>query len=49
MTRGADFRAILSRLEPLLGPSEGDVFGQSVQGEVARQPVFDPSGERIRG
>ena len=28
---------------------EVDVFGQWVQGEVAREPLFDPSGERIRG
>jgi 4-methylaminobutanoate oxidase (formaldehyde-forming) len=28
---------------------EVDVFGEWVAGEVAREPLFDPSGERVRG
>ena len=30
-------------------PVEIDIFGQSVPGEVAREPLFDPAGERVRG
>ncbi len=33
-----------------LGASvEVDIFGQWIAGEVAREPLFDPQGERIRG
>ncbi len=28
---------------------EVDVFGEWVPGEVAREPLFDPTGERVRG
>jgi 4-methylaminobutanoate oxidase (formaldehyde-forming) len=28
---------------------EVDIFGQWVAGEVAREPLFDPQGERVRG
>jgi glycine cleavage system aminomethyltransferase T len=28
---------------------ELDIFGQWVGGEVAREPLFDPGGERVRG
>jgi glycine cleavage system aminomethyltransferase T/glycine/D-amino acid oxidase-like deaminating enzyme len=28
---------------------EVDIFGQWVAGEVAREPLFDPKGERVRG
>jgi glycine cleavage system aminomethyltransferase T/glycine/D-amino acid oxidase-like deaminating enzyme len=28
---------------------EVDIFGQWVPGEVAREPLFDPKGERVRG
>jgi len=28
---------------------EVDIFGQWIAGEVAREPLFDPKGERIRG
>jgi 4-methylaminobutanoate oxidase (formaldehyde-forming) len=28
---------------------EVDVFGEWVAGEVAREPLYDPSGERVRG
>jgi glycine cleavage system aminomethyltransferase T len=27
---------------------EIDIFGQWVEGEVAREPLFDPKGERVR-
>jgi 4-methylaminobutanoate oxidase (formaldehyde-forming) len=27
---------------------EVDVFGSWVGGEVAREPLFDPAGERVR-
>ena len=27
---------------------EVDIFGRWVAGEVAREPLFDPSGERVR-
>ena len=27
---------------------EIDIFGQWVPGEVAREPLFDPAGERVR-
>jgi glycine cleavage system aminomethyltransferase T/glycine/D-amino acid oxidase-like deaminating enzyme len=27
---------------------EVDIFGRSVRGEVAREPLFDPTGERVR-
>ncbi|MHB8235558.1 MAG: glycine cleavage T C-terminal barrel domain-containing protein, partial [Solirubrobacteraceae bacterium] len=30
-------------------PVEVDVFGRWVDGEVAREPLFDPKGERVRG
>jgi glycine cleavage system aminomethyltransferase T/glycine/D-amino acid oxidase-like deaminating enzyme len=30
-------------------PVEIDIFGDWVAGEVAREPLFDPKGERIRG
>ena len=30
-------------------PVEIDIFGRWVEGEVAREPLFDPKGERIRG
>ena len=30
-------------------PIEVEIFGEWVQGEVAREPLFDPQGERIRG
>jgi glycine cleavage system aminomethyltransferase T len=26
-----------------------DIFGQWVAGEVAKEPLFDPKGERVRG
>jgi glycine cleavage system aminomethyltransferase T/glycine/D-amino acid oxidase-like deaminating enzyme len=29
-------------------PVEIDIFGRSVRGEVAREPLFDPKGERVR-
>jgi len=29
-------------------PVEVDIFGEWVGGEVAREPLFDPKGERIR-
>ena len=28
---------------------EVDLFGEWVAGEVAREPLFDPRGERVRG
>lgn len=28
---------------------EVDIFGQWVAGEIAREPLFDPKGERVRG
>ena len=28
---------------------EIDIFGEWVPGEVAREPLFDPKGERVRG
>ena len=28
---------------------EVDIFGQWVRGEVAKEPLFDPKGERVRG
>ena len=28
---------------------EVDIFGQWVPGEVMREPLFDPAGERVRG
>jgi 4-methylaminobutanoate oxidase (formaldehyde-forming) len=30
-------------------PVEVDVFGRWVGGEIAREPLFDPKGERVRG
>ena len=27
---------------------EVDIFGEWVTGEVAREPLFDPKGERVR-
>ncbi len=30
-------------------PVEVDIFGEWVGGEVAAEPLFDPSGERVRG
>ena len=30
-------------------PVEVDIFGEWVAGEVAKEPLFDPRGERIRG
>jgi 4-methylaminobutanoate oxidase (formaldehyde-forming) len=30
-------------------PVEVDIFGQWVSGEVAREPLVDPKGERVRG
>jgi 4-methylaminobutanoate oxidase (formaldehyde-forming) len=30
-------------------PVEVDIFGQWIAGEVAREPLFDPKGERVRG
>ena len=30
-------------------PVEVDLFGDWVAGEVAREPLFDPQGERVRG
>jgi glycine cleavage system aminomethyltransferase T/glycine/D-amino acid oxidase-like deaminating enzyme len=30
-------------------PVELDIFGRVVAGEVAREPLFDPAGERVRG
>jgi glycine cleavage system aminomethyltransferase T/glycine/D-amino acid oxidase-like deaminating enzyme len=30
-------------------PVEVDIFGRWVAGEVAREPLFDPKGERVRG
>ena len=30
-------------------PVEVDIFGRWVAGEVAREPLFDPAGERVRG
>ena len=26
-----------------------EIFGARIEGEVAREPLFDPEGERIRG
>ena len=26
-----------------------EIFGEWVSGEVAREPLFDPDGERVRG
>jgi 4-methylaminobutanoate oxidase (formaldehyde-forming) len=26
-----------------------EIFGEWVEGEVAREPLFDPEGERVRG
>jgi glycine cleavage system aminomethyltransferase T len=31
------------------GAVEIDVFGEWVAGEVTREPLFDPKGERVRG
>jgi glycine cleavage system aminomethyltransferase T len=28
---------------------EVDIFGEWVAGEVAREPLYDPEGERVRG
>jgi glycine cleavage system aminomethyltransferase T len=28
---------------------EVDIFGQWVAGEVAREPLYDPKGEKLRG
>jgi glycine cleavage system aminomethyltransferase T len=28
---------------------EVDIFGQWIAGEVTREPLFDPKGERVRG
>ena len=28
---------------------EVDIFGEWVAGEIAREPLFDPKGERVRG
>jgi 4-methylaminobutanoate oxidase (formaldehyde-forming) len=28
---------------------EVDIFGQWVEAEVTREPLFDPAGERVRG
>jgi 4-methylaminobutanoate oxidase (formaldehyde-forming) len=28
---------------------EVDIFGRWVAGEVAREPLYDPGGERVRG
>jgi 4-methylaminobutanoate oxidase (formaldehyde-forming) len=28
---------------------EVEIFGERVEGEVAREPLFDPEGERVRG
>jgi len=28
---------------------EVDIFGEWVAGELAREPLFDPKGERVRG
>ncbi len=28
---------------------EIDIFGEWVAGEVAREPLFDPKGERVKG
>ncbi len=30
-------------------PVEVDIFGEWVAGEIAREPLFDPKGERVRG
>ena len=30
-------------------PVEVDIFGRWVGGEIAREPLFDPKGERVRG
>jgi 4-methylaminobutanoate oxidase (formaldehyde-forming) len=30
-------------------PVEVDIFGQWAAGEVAREPLVDPKGERVRG
>jgi 4-methylaminobutanoate oxidase (formaldehyde-forming) len=29
-------------------PVEVDIFGEWVPGEVAREPLYDPKGERVR-
>jgi 4-methylaminobutanoate oxidase (formaldehyde-forming) len=34
---------------PLGAAVEVDIFGRWVAGEVAREPLFDPKGERVRG
>ncbi len=39
-------------LPPALEPGtavEIDVFGRSVRGQVVREPLFDPEGQRVRG
>jgi hypothetical protein len=28
---------------------EIDIFGEWVPGQVAKEPLFDPAGERVRG
>jgi hypothetical protein len=28
---------------------EVDIFGRWVAGEIAREPLYDPRGERVRG
>ena len=28
---------------------EVDIFGEWIAGEVAKEPLFDPKGERVRG
>jgi 4-methylaminobutanoate oxidase (formaldehyde-forming) len=33
---------------PLETAVEVDIFGEWVAGEVAREPLFDPKGERVR-
>jgi 4-methylaminobutanoate oxidase (formaldehyde-forming) len=30
-------------------PVEVDIFGEWIGGEIAREPLFDPQGERVRG
>jgi 4-methylaminobutanoate oxidase (formaldehyde-forming) len=33
---------------PLGEAIEVDIFGEWIAGEVAREPLFDPKGERVR-
>ena len=40
--------AYLPASVPLGAAVEVDIFGQWIAGEVAREPLFDPKGERVR-